>query len=97
MIEKEVALTNPVKTIVFTKKWYVINSTIAQPKWIVLVKQIFEIETGMLLVENPSEKWVVTFVFYLFDFASVVAVFVCLYVCFSQLIFLSSLTFLKLL
>ena len=48
-----------------------------------LAKQIFEIETGILLVENPSEKWVVTFVFYLLDFASVAVLFVCLYVCFS--------------
>ena len=55
--EKEIALTNSMKTITFKKKWFIINNIIPQSRWIVLNKQIFEIETGKLLVKNPSEKW----------------------------------------
>ena len=78
-----------------------------------LNKLIFEIETGKLLVKNPSEEWVgvervsvflllLFFVFCLFYFLVLLAfVFVvtvvvvaCLFVCFSQLIFIYSLNFL---
>ena len=34
----------------------IINNIISQRRWIVLNKQIFEIDTGKLLVKNPSEK-----------------------------------------
>ena len=65
--EKEIALTNSMKTITFKKKWFIINNIIPQSRWIVLNKQIFEIETGKLLVKNPSEKWEgITFLLLLF-------------------------------
>ena len=57
-IEKEIALFKSKKTIAFTKQLQTTNNIIPQCRWFGLALQIFEIEIGILLVKNHSEKWV---------------------------------------
>ena len=53
-MEKEIALTNSKKAIAVTKKLHVANNILTMQ--IVLAKQIFDIETGKLLVKNHKFK-----------------------------------------